>query len=348
VQAILSSSGRETEVIGMTDDDPNGGSSSQLSDEEFRKRHGVPRQESYTCLSCGKTAYPTDAGVDTLEPDAAHLQFIDDEDDPVVICWECLQDDDWEERARQRRAEQQAGMLDSIAGTVTGPVTSTVSRLHTALSQLSGGDSTGGTDSDSASTVDDADRHRSREERLEWKLEQEQEWSAYLAQEVQAKEDRLTELREKLHQLQQAEDGPPPAETTPRGRADLLKGLFDIRDTLGKAMADARDIDNPGLLEGLQQVDRQIETTLEEAGIERIDTDGASKPRYHRTVATIPTDAHPPGEILEVYQAGYRRGDEILRPAHVAVAEPPEDDDADPPRDESVGSSDEPVGGGGG
>jgi molecular chaperone GrpE len=203
--------------------------------------------------------------------------------------------------------------------------------------------------SDPTDPVDDADRHRTREERLAWKLKQEQEWSTYLEKELQAKEDTLTDLREKLHRLQQANDSVPPDGPMPGGYTDLLTSLFDIRDTLGKAMAEARDIDNPGLVEGLQQVDRQIETTLREAGIEWIDTDGASKPRYHRTIETVPTDAHPPGEILEVYQAGYRRGDEILRPAHVAVAEPPEDDDAvdaNPPCDESVGSSDEPAGGG--
>ena len=334
----------------MTDNEPEDSSVSELSDQEFREIHGIPRQDSYTCLTCGKTAYPTDAGVDMLDPDAAHLEYIDDEDDPIVVCWECLQDEDWEQRVRQRQTEQQSGMLDSIASTVTNPVTNTVSRFRAALRQFPDGDSNDSTpdtvEDDSPDTVDDADRHRTREERLAWKLEQEEEWSAYLAKEVQAKEDRLTELREKLHELQQAEDGPPPAETTARGRADLLKSLFDIRDTLGKATAEARNTASPGIVEGLQQVDRQIETTLREAGIERIDTDGASKPRYHRTVATIPTDAHPPGEILEVYQSGYRRGDEILRPAHVAVAEPPDDADSDSPRDESVGSSDEPVGGG--
>jgi molecular chaperone GrpE len=322
----------------MTGDDPEDSAISQLSEEEFRDIHGIPQEEDYLCLSCQKTAYPTSAGVDMLDPDAAHLQFLDDQEDPIIICWECLQTDDWEERARQRRAEQRS---ETLSTTVRSELATIRTRLSTALDGLVDGDAD---DAEGTSpTVDDADRHRTREERLEWKLEQEREWSTYLEQELQAKDDELTEVRETLHELRQAEETPPP-EATPRGRAALLTTLFDVRDTLATAIADARDGGAPGVAEGLQQIDRQIETTLREAGIERIDTDGASRPRYHRTVATVPTDAHPPGTIVEVYQAGYRRGDEILRPAHVAVAEPPDDDVT---REESVGSGDEPVGQGG-
>jgi molecular chaperone GrpE len=322
----------------MTGDDPEHRPTRQLSDEEFHEEYGVPRQESYTCLSCGKTAYRPVDEVAHTDPDAAQIQYIGDDDDAIIICWECLQTDDWEERARQRRAEQRS---ETLSTTVRSELATIRTRLSTALDGLVDGDADDA--EGTSSTVDDADRHRTREERLEWKLEQEREWSTYLEQELQAKDDELTEVRETLHELRQAEETPPP-EATPRGRAALLTTLFDVRDTLATAIADARDGGAPGVAEGLQQIDRQIETTLREAGIERIDTDGASRPRYHRTVATVPTDAHPPGTIVEVYQAGYRRGDEILRPAHVAVAEPPDDDVT---REESVGSGDEPVGQGG-
>jgi len=50
-------------------------------------------------------------------------------------------------------------------------------------------------------------------------------------------------------------------------------------------------------------------------------------PYRHRVVETILTADHEPGTILEEYKAGYQRGGVVIRPAHVAVAADPVDDD---------------------
>jgi len=79
---------------------------------------GIPaegEQKSYTCLACGKEAFPTGKGTDVLDPDAAHIRYLADDDgeEQVTICYECTQTDDWEKRARTRR--------DTTGATSPGP-----------------------------------------------------------------------------------------------------------------------------------------------------------------------------------------------------------------------------------
>ena len=41
----------------------------------------------------------------------------------------------------------------------------------------------------------------------------------------------------------------------------------------------------------------------------------------HEAVAQQPADGVEPGTVIEVYQAGYRLGDEVLRAAKVVVGQ---------------------------
>ena len=43
-------------------------------------------------------------------------------------------------------------------------------------------------------------------------------------------------------------------------------------------------------------------------------------PELHEAVAQQPLEGRQPGEIAEVYQAGYRNGDGVIRAARVLVA----------------------------
>ena len=43
-------------------------------------------------------------------------------------------------------------------------------------------------------------------------------------------------------------------------------------------------------------------------------------PQYHEAVAQQPVEGAQPGVVVEVYQRGYRMGENVVRPARVVVA----------------------------
>ena len=68
-------------------------------------------------------------------------------------------------------------------------------------------------------------------------------------------------------------------------------------------------------------VRQQFLTKLEGFGVRRIDSEGqAFDPLLHEAVTVVPApDPSAEGRILGVIAHGYRIGDEVLRPALVAV-----------------------------
>lgn len=295
-----------------------------MADRNDERSGDVPiegEQESYTCLACGKEAFPTGQGTDTLDPDAAHIRYLADDDgeEQVTICYECAQTDDWEERARARR--------DAMGATSSGS-TGILDRLKRPVRALLGFSRTETTaDVGDVSSDEQSKPNRTEREKLEWKLEQEREWSTYLERELQAAEDRLREVEQELHQLRQQVDAEQPGPSDPviDPHSELLRTVFDVREALRQAIATAEP--NSGFRESLSRIDQQLLDAIEQEGIEQIDTGGEANPYRHHVVETIPTADHEPGTILEEYKAGYQRGGVIIRPAHVAVATDPVDDD---------------------
>jgi molecular chaperone GrpE len=106
-----------------------------------------------------------------------------------------------------------------------------------------------------------------------------------------------------------------------RGMNALAKELLPALDNLDRAI-DAAAKDDP-LLEGVRLVRGELSAALSRCGIESFSPLGeAFDPELHEAVATAP---QPPGgagagTVVEVYQAGYRLGDSIIRPARVVVA----------------------------
>jgi molecular chaperone GrpE len=76
------------------------------------------------------------------------------------------------------------------------------------------------------------------------------------------------------------------------------------------------------LLQGVEMVQRQFLSKLEAIGVKPIESTGAHfDPALHEAISTVPA-ASPDqdGVIVGVVRQGYRIGDEVLRPAAVAVA----------------------------
>jgi molecular chaperone GrpE len=107
-----------------------------------------------------------------------------------------------------------------------------------------------------------------------------------------------------------------------RARRDILAELLDVVDNLDRALDAARQSSSPdALLKGVEMVRRQFLSKLEAFGVTPIDSSARFDPALHEAISTVPAASDDEdGTIAGVIRQGYRIGDEVLRPAAVAVA----------------------------
>jgi molecular chaperone GrpE len=108
-----------------------------------------------------------------------------------------------------------------------------------------------------------------------------------------------------------------------RGRREILADLLEVVDNLDRAIeAAGRSASPDALLQGVEMVRRQFLSKLEGLGVRRIEAEGVSfDPARHEAVSTVPA-ANPEddGRIVGIVRHGYTIGDDVLRPASVAVS----------------------------
>jgi molecular chaperone GrpE len=114
------------------------------------------------------------------------------------------------------------------------------------------------------------------------------------------------------------------AKDAERSRREVLVSLLDVVDNLDRAIDAARDAgaSNDALLQGVEMVRQQFLAKLEGFDVRRLASEGAVfDPALHEAVTTVPAaDPSQDGRIVGVIRHGYRIGDDVLRPALVAVA----------------------------
>lgn len=114
------------------------------------------------------------------------------------------------------------------------------------------------------------------------------------------------------------------AKDAERSRREVLVSLLEVVDNLDRAIEAARKAataaDDP-LLQGVEMVRQQFLGKLDGFGIRQIACHGESfDPGLHEAVTTVPApSASDEGRIAGVIRNGYTIGDEVLRPALVAV-----------------------------
>ncbi|HXV87418.1 MAG TPA: nucleotide exchange factor GrpE [Gemmatimonadales bacterium] len=132
-------------------------------------------------------------------------------------------------------------------------------------------------------------------------------------------------------------------ETWSRAQAHVVSTILDVLDDLARvARLDPERTAATDVLAGVELVERKLVRELESAGLERVGQPGTPfDPNLHEAVTSLPA---PSGEqdhtVAQVFQAGYRFGGGLLRPARVSVYlwQPPSGD----------GSGEEGEGDGGG
>jgi molecular chaperone GrpE len=107
-----------------------------------------------------------------------------------------------------------------------------------------------------------------------------------------------------------------------RGKRAVLAELLDVIDNLDRAIDAAQQSPSvQTLLEGVELVRGQFLARLEGFGVTRIPSAGQRFDPTHHEAATVVPVADPAEEdrVVGVIREGYRIGDEVLRPAIVAV-----------------------------
>jgi molecular chaperone GrpE len=109
-----------------------------------------------------------------------------------------------------------------------------------------------------------------------------------------------------------------------RGRREILADLLEVVDNLDRALdaanAGTADTSPNALLQGVEMVRRQFLAKLEAFGVTRIVSEGQQfDPTLHEAVTAVPAAADQVGLVVGVIRHGYRLGEEVLRPASVAV-----------------------------
>ena len=71
--------------------------------------------------------------------------------------------------------------------------------------------------------------------------------------------------------------------------------------------------------EGIDLTVEQFKKSFEKHGIEVVNVDGEFDPNFHNAVMQVESDEKKSGEILQVFQKGYKIKDRVLRPAMVSI-----------------------------
>lgn len=105
----------------------------------------------------------------------------------------------------------------------------------------------------------------------------------------------------------------------------FARDMLSIIDALDSASAlkESEDIKSEELFEkvkeGIDLTVDQFKKSFEKHGIELVDVSGEFDPNFHEAVMQVDSEEKKSGDILQVFQKGYKIRDRVLRPAMVSI-----------------------------
>lgn len=107
------------------------------------------------------------------------------------------------------------------------------------------------------------------------------------------------------------------------GGKEVLKAMLPVRDDVERALvAMTKSDDIEALREGVRLIAQKFTETLRQRGVTEIEAQGKPfDPDRQEAVAKFAAGAESKGCVIEVVQAGYMLGDNVLRFAKVVVGE---------------------------
>jgi molecular chaperone GrpE len=111
-------------------------------------------------------------------------------------------------------------------------------------------------------------------------------------------------------------------EARERAQADLSERLLDALDDLERVLETPPDATTvEALREGVEMVERKLRKELADAGLARMEAEGARfDPEVHEALLTTPAENPEENDVVSrVLINGYTFGDRVIRPARVEV-----------------------------
>lgn len=102
-------------------------------------------------------------------------------------------------------------------------------------------------------------------------------------------------------------------------KAKVVRDLLPVVDNFERALKHVpKDLAGNDFIKGIEGIIKQFEDTLDKLGVKRVKTVGEPfDPSLHEAVSHEEGDG--PELVSEELQAGYKLGDEVIRPAMVRV-----------------------------
>lgn len=102
-------------------------------------------------------------------------------------------------------------------------------------------------------------------------------------------------------------------------KADTIKELLPVYDNLERALK--QETADEAYAKGVQMTMQQLKTVLEKLGVEEIPAQGEPfDPNVHNAVMHMEDDTLGENIVAEVFQAGFKMGEKIIRHSMVKVA----------------------------
>ena len=107
-----------------------------------------------------------------------------------------------------------------------------------------------------------------------------------------------------------------------RGRRSVIVSFLEVLDNLDRALEVGAGPGAESFVQGVALVRQQFISTLEGLGVTRVDPmNQPFDPAKHEAVSTVPAPSPDlDGRVIGVVRPGYVMGEDVLRPAQVAVA----------------------------
>lgn len=113
------------------------------------------------------------------------------------------------------------------------------------------------------------------------------------------------------------------ADEIERASSHLVQRIFPIVDDLELAFdnlpPDLNETES-AWVDGFRQIQKKLETLLEDQGVSVVARDGEFDPNCHEAISSEPNDTVESGHIIQTLRTGYEYKGRILRPALVRVA----------------------------
>lgn len=108
-----------------------------------------------------------------------------------------------------------------------------------------------------------------------------------------------------------------------RAVARFVKPILTELDNLERAVLAANPEAFAEFAQGVTMIQTNLQSALRGAGIEPIACEGIFDPAVHEVLAEAENGEVPKGTIVQVFRAGYKLKDQLVRAAQVVVAKPP-------------------------